>query len=66
MRYSVAASGEGPYQVDVELRFQVVSFRWAENLRAYDSKETKRFTGYYDSMAGASSETLSTATATAR
>lgn len=61
IRYSVEATGEGPYQVDVELRFQVIAFRWTENLRPYDSKETKRFIGYYEAMSSSSSEMLATA-----
>ena len=52
-------AAEGPFQIDVELRFQTISFRWAENLRPYKSKETNRFVDYYESMASSSSETLS-------
>jgi hypothetical protein len=48
----------GPFQIDAELRFQVIGFRWAENLRAYKSAETNRFVGYYESMASSSSEVL--------
>jgi hypothetical protein len=59
VRYSVDVSGtEGPYRIDAEMRFQVISFRWAENLKSYDSDETRRFTRYYDSMSSASSEVL--------
>jgi hypothetical protein len=64
IRYSVDAPEGGPYQIDVELRFQVIAFRWAENLRAYDSKETKRFVGYYEAMSSSSSEVLAEASAT--
>jgi hypothetical protein len=48
----------GPFQIDVELRFQVIGFRWAENLRAYKAKETNRFADYYESMASSSSQVL--------
>jgi hypothetical protein len=41
VRYSLPAGGEGPYRVDVELRFQSIGFRWADNLRAYDAPEAK-------------------------
>jgi hypothetical protein len=58
VRYSIDVAGDGPYQVDAELRFQVIAFRWAENLRSYDSKETRRFVGYYEAMSSASSEIL--------
>jgi hypothetical protein len=66
VHYSVDAAGAtGPYQIDVELRFQPISFRWADNLRKYDAPEPKRFVGYYDSMASASSEIVArTATVT--
>ena len=59
LRYSIEATGDGPFQVDVELRFQVIGYRWAENLRPYDSVETRRFVGYYESMSAASSEVIS-------
>ncbi len=61
VRYSIDSVGEGPFTVTAELRFQVIAFRWAENLKAYDAKETKRFTGYYDAMSRSSSETLASA-----
>ena len=59
VRYAIGINeSDGPYQIDVELRFQVIGFRWAENLRAYKAKETSRFTDYYESMASSSSEVL--------
>jgi hypothetical protein len=65
IRYAIAAAaGDGPFQIDIELRFQVVSFRWAENLKSYDSPETSRFVRYYESMSSTSSEILSRASAT--
>lgn len=51
---------DGPFQIDAELRFQIIGFRWAENLRAYRAKETSRFVDYYESMASSSSEVLLT------
>jgi hypothetical protein len=64
IRYSIAIEQRNaPFHVDVELRFQVVSFRWADNLRAYKSEETNRFMRYYDAMASSSSELLATASA---
>ena len=42
IRYSVATGdAEGPYQVEAELWFQPVSFRWAENLRQYEAPEPR-------------------------
>ncbi len=54
-------NAEGPFAIDAELRYQVIGFRWAENLRAYQSEETRRFVGYYESMAPSSSEVLASA-----
>jgi hypothetical protein len=66
VRYDVAVgTAEGPVQIDAELRFQVIGFRWAENLRPYKSEETGRFVKYYESMASASSEVLASARAVA-
>ena len=67
IRYSVDVAGsEGPFQIDVELRFQPIGFRWAQNLKPYDAAETRRFVSYYDSMASASSEVLARLAATSR
>jgi cytochrome c551/c552 len=64
VRYVVPlGSAQGPFHIDAALRFQVIGFRWAENLRSYDSEETRRFVTYYESMASSSSEALATASA---
>ncbi|MGE0444827.1 MAG: hypothetical protein AB7P99_06320 [Vicinamibacterales bacterium] len=63
VRYVVPTAGRtGPFQVEVELRYQSIGFRWADNLRAYDAPETNRFVGWYDAMASGSSEVLARAT----
>ena len=63
VRYSVAVGGsEGPHQIEVELRFQPIGFRWANNLSAYNATEAQRFVGYYNSMSAASSEVVAKAT----
>jgi len=49
--------------VEAELRYQVVSYRWAHNLSAYDAPEPRRFVGYYEQMAPASSTVLARSTA---
>lgn len=55
VRYSVDVSpGAGPFTVTVELWFQPIAYRWAQNLGEYDSFETDRFVRYYESMAAAS------------
>jgi hypothetical protein len=51
VHYSVAlGNSQGPYHVEAELWYQPIGFRWAHNLAAYDTPETKRIVGYYDSM----------------
>ncbi|HET9268444.1 MAG TPA: hypothetical protein VFO31_09775 [Vicinamibacterales bacterium] len=55
VRYMVTTGGAtGPFNVTARLWFQPIGFRWAENLRAYDAPEPKRFLRYFDSMASAS------------
>jgi hypothetical protein len=67
VRYLIdAANLVGPLQIDVELRYQPVAFRWAQNLRAYDAPEPRRFVGYFDALAPASSTVLAHASATVR
>jgi len=67
IRYSVDVAGrDGPFQVDVELRFQPIAYRWAHNLEPYDAPEPKRFVAYYQSMSASASETLATARVTGR
>ena len=50
MRYSVAVNGRGPFEVEAELLYQPIGYRWADNLKKYDAPEPKRFNGYYDAM----------------
>ena len=65
LRYLVPLGGAaGPFTVDVELRYQSIGFRWADNLRRYDAAEPRRFVGYYDAMAAASSTVLASARTT--
>ena len=65
--YSVDVGGAaGPLQIVVELRYQPIAFRWAENLRRYEAPETRRFVGYYESMSATSSVVVATATSRAR
>lgn len=67
VRYSVpVGNGQGPFQVEVELRFQPIGFRWAQNLKSYDAPEPKRFVSYYDAMAAGTSETIGRAQARSR
>ncbi|MEO8259034.1 MAG: hypothetical protein ABI868_16930 [Acidobacteriota bacterium] len=65
IRYSIALNGAtGPFQVDAELWFQPIGFRWAMNLKKYDAMETRRFVGYYEEMAAGSGVMLAHATMT--
>jgi len=52
IRYSVATgSAQGPFQVEVELWYQPISYRWAQNLRRFGTFETRRFVGYFEAAA---------------
>jgi hypothetical protein len=45
--------------VEVELLYQPIGFRWAQNLKSYSqASEPKRFTDYYDAMAGGTTAVL--------
>ena len=47
--YAVPLSGaSGPYTLTVELRYQSIAYRWAQNLRRHDTAEANRFLGYWD------------------
>ncbi len=64
VKYHVPLSGASlPLQVDVELRFQTIGFRWASTLKGYDAVEPRRFVSAYDAMADFSSTVLAHATA---
>jgi len=59
VHYSVnLADSPGPFQIDAELWYQPIGFRWAHNLASYDSPETKRIVEYYDSAPQASATVL--------
>src|SRR5678816_2140599 len=67
VRYTVnVGTAQGPFTIDAEFWFQPISFRWANNLKSYDAFEPKRFTRYYDSMAGGSAVLLTKTTASTR
>jgi len=67
VRYTVnVGTAQGPFTVDAEFWFQPISFRWASNLKSYDAFEPRRFTRYYDSMAGGSAVLLTKTTASTR
>jgi hypothetical protein len=53
VRYRMPMSGPGT--IEVELRYQPIGFRWAQNLAAYDAPEPRRFVGYFNELAEISS-----------
>ena len=64
VQYVISTIGRtGPFQISVALRYQPISFRWAQNLRMYEAVETRRFVKWYDDMASGSSQMLASATA---
>lgn len=46
-RMAVGETG-GPYEVEAELWYEPIGFRWAHNLEAYASAPTARMVHYYD------------------
>ncbi len=56
-------ASSGPLRVDVQLTYQPIAFRWADNLRGYDAPETRRFVRYWDAMSAVSSVVLARAAA---
>jgi hypothetical protein len=63
VRYRVPVGAAGAYRVDVELRYQPIAYRWAQNLERYDAAEPARFLKYYQRDAADSSVVVATATA---
>jgi hypothetical protein len=63
IRYSVDLAGSpGPYRVEVQLLYQPVGYRWANNLKPYrTAPEPARFTEYYDSAGAQSAVVLTSA-----
>lgn len=60
--YSIDVSkGTGPFEIEAELRFQPVGFRWARNLKGRDAEEIARFVSYYEAMANTSSLSVASA-----
>jgi hypothetical protein len=54
VRYSVGVgSAQGPLRVVAELWYQPIGYRWAMNLRDYDTEESARFLRFFDGMVSA-------------
>jgi hypothetical protein len=43
-------TAEGPFTVEVELLYQSISYRWAQNLNAYDTEQAQTFSTYYNTL----------------
>ena len=41
---------DGPFLVEVELLYQSISYRWAEDLSAYNTEKSNQFTDYYNTL----------------
>ncbi|MBV9503658.1 MAG: hypothetical protein JO323_01495 [Acidobacteriia bacterium] len=66
VRYSVPlGDAAGPFTVDVELLYQPIGYRWANNLKSYNAPEPRRFNAYYDAMTPAATMTMAQARRTA-
>ena len=67
VRYVVeVGDAEGPFEVEAELWYQPIAYRWAQNLRRQPAVETDRFVGYYEEMAEGSAVVLARAGVTVR
>jgi hypothetical protein len=62
VRYRLAVSGAAT--VEVEVRYQPIAYRWAQNLAGYSADEPRRFVGYYNALAAYSSVVVARATRT--
>jgi hypothetical protein len=43
-------AAEGPFEVTIELLYQSIGYRWADNLRLLEGPELERFLGYYEAI----------------
>ncbi len=41
---------QGPFTITVELLYQSIGYRWAQNLRQHEAAETTRFLEYYETV----------------
>jgi hypothetical protein len=63
-RIELPESASAQWHVEAELLYQSIGYRWAENLRAYETEETQRFARYFMETAAGSAMRLAGATAT--
>ncbi len=55
------AQANAPFSVDVELLYQPIGYRWADNLRPMPGPEPRRFNRAYDDLASTSFQRLANA-----
>ena len=64
IRYRVGAAGAT--SIHVELRYQPIGYRWAQNLATYKAAEPQKFVGYFNAVAPASSTVVARASSSVR
>jgi hypothetical protein len=66
VRYSAAVgNATGPFTIEVELLYEPIGYRWANNLKPYDrADEPRRFNSYFDAMESSAAIVLARATRT--
>lgn len=65
VRYRIPMTTGGAATIDVELRYQTIAYRWAQNLERYDAPEPKRFVSFYTATAEGSSVVIASTRAVA-
>ena len=51
LQYAIdVGDSQGPFEVMVELLYQPIGYRWADNVRLYDAPEPARFIEYYEQV----------------
>ncbi len=64
IRYLIdTGAAQGPFQIEAELCYQPIGYRWAMNLKTYNAEETRRFVRYYEAASGSSAIVLARARA---
>jgi hypothetical protein len=65
--YSIPVNeGDGPHTFRVELWYQPIAYRWAQNLRQQTTSEAARFLSYFESLSDSSALILARDSATVR
>ena len=63
---SVSSRSRHCRRVDVELHYQPIGYRWAQNLAPYKAAEPRKFVAYYDALASVSSVVVARASSPLR